>query len=104
MSEYKEIVLDKSKPLLDYLDNILLDEKGNQAVVKRTFTGTLVRDAQESLGNFGGTPSMLGKIDELNKKGFSYRYKDIKYSKPFIAPLSNEFFAEGGVKVIGRLV
>ena len=82
-----DAVLDKSKPLLDYLNKIVQDEEGNQAVVWRPWTGTLVRDKEPSYGQSG-----------------SFHYENIKYGEPEFRQMAGdgEFNKEQKLLILGE--
>lgn len=93
-----DAVLDKSKPLLDYLNKIVQDEEGNQAVVWRPWTGTLVRDKEPSYGQSGG----MGNED--NSLGRSFHYENIKYGEPEFRQMAGdgEFNKEQKLLILGE--
>ena len=89
--EQKLLILDKSKPLLDYLNKVLVDEDGNVGYVFRLWSGELVRDPKPTHSQFDGS------------LGYSYHYENIVYGEPKIKSIPEDvaFNKEGEITIIG---
>ena len=81
------LILDKTEPLVNYLNYIVMDSGKNIAYVKRDFTGDLVRD------NTTHDPD-------------AYKYENIKWGEPYFAPLIDKtgFNKDDELIIVGKSV